>query len=159
MNQTFTLPGLTKPPLTSNEARRSHWSKQARAKRQVAWSTRAAITQSSVQPVDSAAAIRVIWWAPDQRTRDPDGLAHLGKAVIDELVASGILPGDSHRYVGEVAYRVRVDRAAPRIEVVIASVSEHVDADGSWTPEASDSASEATSSAGIITPGRGQQHG
>jgi len=108
-----------KPPMTSNEQRRAHWADVRGAKRDVErdvfWSVRNAKI-SVTPPVE----VFVTWYAPDAKVRDSDACAPFLKAALDALVEAQIgLPGDDHRYVRRSGSSVVVDRADPRIELVI----------------------------------------
>lgn len=109
---------MPRPPLTSNDQRRAHWTKVRTAKTDVetavSWQARAA----KIPTVDYA-DVTVIWYAPDAKRRDPDALSPFLKAALDALVHAGVLEDDNSKYVRQVAMRTLIDRTNPRIEILI----------------------------------------
>jgi len=110
--------GFATPPLTSNGQRRAHWTSVRRAKVEVEtdvyWRAKAA--QIVVQP---PVEVFLTWYVKDAHIRDSDAASPMLKACLDALVLSDVLPGDDHRYVTRSGSSVVVDRADPRIELVI----------------------------------------
>jgi len=114
--------GHAKPPMTSNEQRRAHWTAAYIAKQEVHTDVhyRAKFARITVTP---PVEVFVTWYAPNARIRDSDACAPYLKAALDALVAANIgLPGDDHRYVTRSGSSVVVDRADPRIELQIVEV-------------------------------------
>lgn len=100
---TLRINWLGRPP-TSNGRRRQHWAMQARVSR--AW--RDAGTQAAwIAKVPPMHRIAVTCWGeyPDRRgLPDPDGLSPALKAVLDGLVAAGVVQDDSAPFVASVTY-------------------------------------------------------
>lgn len=89
------LPWPKPPPgLTQNQARRTHYYAEAAAKKVAKAQAVAAIRAADVRPV-VAANVTLHWRMPDRRRRDGDGADVLKKVLLDALVDSGVLPGDS----------------------------------------------------------------
>jgi len=63
-------------------------------------------------------ALIITWYEPNQK-RDPDNIMAGQKFILDGLVATGTIPGDSQRYIAGIMHRFRVDKQNPRIEVEI----------------------------------------
>lgn len=111
--------GHTKPPMTSNGQRRSHWADVRSAKRDVEYDVYWSVRHARIR-VYPPLEVFVTWFAPDRRIRDSDACAPFLKAALDALVRVNIgLPGDDHRYVTRSGSSVVVDRADPRIEITI----------------------------------------
>lgn len=115
---TLALP-LRRPPLTSNDQRRAHWTRVRAAKAQVAelvgWHAR-----NNHVPLVGRCTVTVQWYAPDARHRDADSLGPFAKAAIDGLKQCGVLAEDDARYVSAVHLpAVVVDRVNPRIEITL----------------------------------------
>lgn len=138
---------FTRPPVTANEARggqAAHWSKQNRAKREVAHAVVTVVRQARVPHLDRV-AITLTWYAPDHHERDCDGLYPMLKAVIDALtppqpaipkgaptkagtprkqpkaakLGAGILDGDHAGIVESTTTRIVQGDADPRIELAL----------------------------------------
>jgi len=67
-------------------------------------------------------ALVITWYEPDRR-RDPDNIMAGQKFILDGLVAAGVLPNDSQKYIAGIVHRFRVDKQNPRVEVEIRGVS------------------------------------
>lgn len=115
----ITLP-MRRPPMTSNDQRRMHWTKvrklKAEAAEQVGWRAREQL-QKGLR-IDRA-RVRITWYAPDARRRDSDALGPFLKAALDALVSAGVLPDDHSAHVVETSQRILVDRSNPRITIAI----------------------------------------
>lgn len=109
---------LSRPPMTSNDQRRAHWTTMRRAKALVGKLAELAAHKHNVPPL-SGCRVTVVWFAPDARRRDPDSLAPCLKAVLDGLTRAGVFVDDRAPWVVETAMRVEVDRNNPRIEIRI----------------------------------------
>jgi len=110
---------LQRPLMTSNDQRRAHWTKVRDAKRNTELHAYYALRRADIT-VAPPVEVWVTWYAPDARRRDSDALGPCLKACLDSIVAANIgLPGDDHRYVTRSGSSVVVDRADPRIELVI----------------------------------------
>ncbi len=109
------LPGWTRPPFTSNEARsKRHFHELNTAKREVhdiiGWTVKA----RKVPPMRCVSVV-LVWVPPDRRIRDSDSLGWALKACLDGLVHSGILPGDDYRYVPMSGHRIDPPAIRPRM--------------------------------------------
>jgi Holliday junction resolvase RusA-like endonuclease len=114
---------LRAPLMTLNMQRRAHWSEVAKAKADTALVVTAAAKKAKLPPIDELVSIRLVWFAPDARRRDVDGLAPMMKSILDCLVQRKVLVDDSSKYVWEAKLGpIVVDRTAPRFEVRIRSV-------------------------------------
>ena len=111
--------------MTANQQRQAHWTKVRQAKADVEQLVWAVVKQSKIQPVDGLVSIRLVWFAPDARERDSDGLYPMMKAVVDGLVKSNILKGDSNKHVYDTRCGpIVVARDNPRMEVWIRRIVE-----------------------------------
>ncbi|MFB7837784.1 hypothetical protein ACWIGW_44350 [Nocardia brasiliensis] len=112
---------IRRPPMTSNDQRRAHWTTVRKAKAEVAelvgWHGR---TQLPKQLRLDRARVTVVWHAPDARNRDSDSLGPFLKATLDALVTIGVLPDDNSKHVVETRQRIEIDRANPHITIEIA---------------------------------------
>jgi len=86
---------------------------------QVAWLA----IQSHIPRFEKAYFI-ITWYEPDLR-RDPDNIMAGQKFILDGLVAAGVLPGDSQKYILGIYHRFKVDRKNPRVEVEIVDVEKN----------------------------------
>ena len=118
---TLTIP-IPKPPMSSNDQRRAHWTKVRSAKAEVEMLVKSAARAAKL-PRIAKCSIRVVWHAPDARRRDGDSLGPFVKASLDALT-QGWLVDDSWAYVTETTMAVCVDRARPRIEIQITEITE-----------------------------------
>ena len=107
---------LKRPPLTSNDQRRAHWTTVRKAKADVELLVRAAAREAKTAPVGPC-SVEIIWWAPDARIRDSDSLGPFLKASLDALVRCGVLARDDYRHVLGTTTRIAIDRVNPRIEI------------------------------------------
>ncbi len=115
----LTLP-LKAPLLTQNSQRRAHWSEVAKAKADVELVVGEAIKKAKLEPIDGPVSIRLIWFAPDARSRDVDSLAPMMKACLDALVKRQIISDDNWRIVHEALLGpVVIARDNPRFELRI----------------------------------------
>ncbi len=67
----------------------------------------------------SGCAVRLIYYFPDKRRRDPDNYS--GKMILDGLVSAGILKDDSFDTI-DLGLVGKTDRACPRLEIEIEEV-------------------------------------
>lgn len=135
---------FTAPPLTANDVRQVHWTKQAGVKIEVAEAVVAAVTAAGIPPLPRC-AITLEWYAPDYGTRDCDGMYPMLKAVVDALtppraavakgtptkagtprkkaqaakVGVGIIPDDNANYVASTTTAIVLGQPDPRIELLI----------------------------------------
>ncbi|CDZ88968.1 RusA family crossover junction endodeoxyribonuclease [Rhodococcus ruber] len=110
---------MPRPPLTSNDQRRAHWTKVRNAKAEAASQIITLVKRDGIPFMLDRVDVTVIWFAPDARRRDSDSLGPYCKAVLDALVEAGVLCDDDSRYVRQTAMRVDTDRTNPRIEILI----------------------------------------
>ncbi|GAA1881815.1 hypothetical protein [Williamsia serinedens] len=108
---------LRRPPLTSNDQRRAHWTTVRNAKAEVEYRVRHAAQQARIGTLSAPQTVTVIWHAPDDRRRDSDSLSPFLKASLDALVKCGVLEDDCPPHVTSTSMRTVVDRANPRIEI------------------------------------------
>lgn len=135
---------FTAPPLTANEVRQEHWSRQAAVKLEVAQAVVAVVKAAGIPQLDRV-AVTLVWYAPDYGTRDCDGMYPMLKAVIDSLtpakpavpkgtltkagtprkkaqaakLGAGIIPDDRAQFVGRTSTEIVLDDPDPRIELLI----------------------------------------
>lgn len=62
--------------------------------------------------------LKIAWYEPNKR-RDVDNVVFGVKFILDELVAHGIIPNDSQKYVNQIINSVYCDSENSRIEVRI----------------------------------------
>ncbi|MFE3195962.1 hypothetical protein ACFXHA_43670 [Nocardia sp. NPDC059240] len=114
-----TLP-LRRPPMTSNDQRRMHWTTVRKAKAEAAaevgWRAREQLRKGLRL---NRTRVSVTWYAPDARRRDSDALGPFLKAALDALVAIGVLPDDHSAHVVETSQRIIVDRENPRLTITL----------------------------------------
>lgn len=111
--------------MTANGQRRSHWTTVAQAKKQVEELVWVASKNAKLKPIKGLVSVRLVWFAPDARQRDSDGLFPMMKAVLDGLVKLKILEGDSNKYVYDTRCGpIVIARDNPRIEVWIRRIME-----------------------------------
>lgn len=104
--------------MTANGQRRAHWTRVREAKR-VAEQLVFASAKSACLPKQLAPShVSIIWFAPDKRRRDPDGLGPFQKACLDSLVIYGAWKDDSSEYILSTTTSIRHDGPA-RIEIHI----------------------------------------
>lgn len=60
-----------------------------------------------------------IHWICRDRRKDKDNIMAGTKFVLDGLVAAGVIPNDSWKYVGNIRHSFDVDKHDPRIEVTL----------------------------------------
>lgn len=83
-----------------------------RWKAMVAWLAKA---QRPERPFEQA-AVRITYFFPDSRRRDPDNYA--GKMILDGLTAAGVIADDDFFHI-KLEIRGSVDRKNPRTEVEV----------------------------------------
>ena len=119
MSWAFTLP-LARPEMSANEQRRWHWARQRQAKKTVQDLTWVMAKKAKLPPMNVPVEVTITWYPRDRRTRDSDSLGPTMKAVLDGLVAAGVLVDDSDRHVPRTSNAIgAVDSHHPRIEVRI----------------------------------------
>lgn len=111
---------LRAPLLTLNEQRRAHWTTVAKAKLDTEIVVGEAIKKAKLKPVDGPITVQLVWYAPDLRHRDVDGLAPMAKACLDALRKKGIIADDHSELVRELHLGpIVVSRDQPRFELLI----------------------------------------
>ncbi|MFM8798719.1 MAG: hypothetical protein ACKODT_07165 [Fluviibacter sp.] len=115
----LTLP-LKAPLMTLNMQRRSHWSVVAKAKSETALLVGSAVKSARLKRFDCPISVRLVWFAPDARRRDVDGLAPMMKSILDALVELELIDDDSSRHVHDVQLGpIIISRDHPRFEIHI----------------------------------------
>jgi len=119
---TFTIPGRL--PSLNRTLKIGRWRfsqafKRRKAKNLVVGWVRYAQLPRYQEPVQ----IRIRWVEKDRR-RDYDNITAGTKFILDALVLTGRIPGDSQKWVAPVAHEFAYDKNNPRVEVTIAEQSE-----------------------------------
>ena len=65
--------------------------------------------------------IRYDWYCPNAR-KDIDNVEFAKKFINDGIVAAGVLPDDSRKYVGETSNSFPIDKENPRVVVHISPI-------------------------------------
>ena len=98
MNQQFTIP-FRLPGLNEvNASNRANAHKGARLKRDVDAGICAIIRAARIHPISNPCIVHMTFLEPNRR-RDADNVESAKKFILDALVKSGILAGDSPRHV------------------------------------------------------------
>jgi len=98
-----------------------HWSKYAATKKQHTAMV-AALARRQLRPVRRGQVhLSCVWYCKNKR-RDPDNIASAKKFIIDGLVEAGILENDGWSQISGFSDTFSVDKANPRVEVVIAEI-------------------------------------
>lgn len=119
------LPWHRPPSLANDQRRRGHWSQQRRAKAEVteavAW-----LSRKHQLPRMGRVAVTIIWWPPDRRRRDADGMAPFLKAVLDGLTPpeGAVLEDDHAGVVPSVTMRIAEPQPPGRIELELTEIGE-----------------------------------
>lgn len=107
MTVTVLFPCWERPPLAANDRndrRSGGYRKFNDAKTQARWCIRKARPDAITGPVVATLHYRM----PDRIQRDADGLYPTLKAVLDAVVAEGLLPADDWRHVREARIRLHL---------------------------------------------------
>lgn len=109
--------------MSANEQRRAHYQQEAKAKKIVGTAVHDLAVELGI-PRLKPAIVKVIWFVPDKRKRDTDGLGPFLKAAVDGL--KDLLWDDDHSdFVVETRMAIdKSDMKNPRIEVLITEVEE-----------------------------------
>lgn len=110
---TYTLPVI--PPSNNRFIGRTNYREYQRIKKEWAMLTAAVCRPRPHRPFECA-VVRITYYFPDRRRRDPDNYS--GKMLLDGLVAAGILADDSFDHV-RLELRGDCDPASPRTEIEI----------------------------------------
>lgn len=62
-------------------------------------------------------------WHERDKRRDPDNIAFAKKFLLDAMVARGVIPNDSQRYIAGLSDTFHVDSGNPRVVVTIEEAS------------------------------------
>lgn len=107
-----------RPPMSANQQKRAHYHQVAKAKKLVG--DQVCVLAKGIPLLGRPVMVEVVWFVPDRRKRDSDGLGPFLKAVCDGLVQAGVLVDDHAEYVPRTAMSISSDeKDNPRIEVVI----------------------------------------
>jgi hypothetical protein len=96
-----TFTGTIRVPLATNPLTlngREHW--RVKAKHTKQWRTFAALAAARY-PDLAACDVTLTWYVTDNRRRDEDNMYPLLKALCDGLVDAGVVPDDTHQYMGK----------------------------------------------------------
>lgn len=105
--------------MSANDQRRSHYHRQAKAKREVGDIVGWLAKQQGIKNL-SPCIVTVIWYAPDKRRRDTDSLGFFLKSALDGLKDVGAWPDDHSDWVVETRLSIdKTDTENPRIEIII----------------------------------------
>lgn len=103
--------------MTLNDQRRAHWRTVAKLKADTELVVAEAIKKAKLGKLDGPVEVSLVWYAPDARKRDPDGLAPMAKAILDALVKKGVLDDDDSTVVQSVRLGpIVISRDRPRFE-------------------------------------------
>lgn len=113
--------------MSANQQKRAHYHQVAQAKRQVGDEVCALARGKRIPLLENPVTVEVIWFVPDRRKRDSDGLGPFLKATCDGLVQAGVLVDDHAEYVPRTAMSINLhEKDNPRIEVVITEMRSDV---------------------------------
>lgn len=114
------------PPLTMNQARGGggHWSVQAALKARVHRDVGIVAKHAKIPALRYPVAVNLVQIPKDRRVRDADGLGWTLKAVLDALVAAGVLTGDDSRYVRRTTCEITRSTPAGCMYVTIVELQE-----------------------------------
>jgi len=108
-------PGLKLPSLND----RVHWSARNsmfQSVKKAAW----AMIRNARVPALSRVTVLLVFDPPDRRRRDADNLAGALKACCDAMVAAGVVPDDSSRYVARASCEIsETIRPGGRVRFII----------------------------------------
>lgn len=111
-----------RPPLSSNDQKRAHYHKVAKCKKLVGEQVKEAAIAQAIH-IEGQCTVEVVWFVPDKRKRDTDGLGPFLKAACDGLVQAGAIEDDHSDFVVRTAMSIdKSDMKNPRIEVHIQEV-------------------------------------
>jgi Holliday junction resolvase RusA-like endonuclease len=105
--------------MSANQQKRAHYHQVAKAKKLVGDQVRDLALGRDVK-VSRPVIVEVIWFVPDKRKRDTDGLGPFLKAALDGLVQAGALEDDHSDFVPRTCMSInKFEMDNPRIEVAI----------------------------------------
>ena len=108
-------------PPSLNELLRMHYRGRMLERDKWVWLV-AGHTSRQAEPFQRA-RVKITYYFPDKRRRDPDNYAGGAKNIMDAIVARGLLADDSFQYV-ELTVAGEVDREHPRTEIEITEIAE-----------------------------------
>lgn len=79
---------------------------------------RSAIRAAGLKPMSAPVDVRITWYEKNRR-RDKDNIRFGVKFILDALVAERVIENDNWGWVRAIAAEYRVDKANPRIHVLI----------------------------------------
>ncbi len=115
---TYTIDFPTGMPLL-NQNDRHHWAKKNALVQEIKTISTVLARTQGIPPMDRV-EITSTYHPRDRRRRDCDNLSPTVKAIIDGLVAAGILPDDDHHHVTAITYRIHpIPTPTPHLTLVI----------------------------------------
>lgn len=118
----FTIDGRLPALNDYTDACRGNRYTGARMKREAEMQILIGIRMARLPKLKGPVFVRFTWFEKDER-RDPDNIAFAKKFIFDAMVAYGVIPNDSRRYVRGFSDEFGVDKKNPRIEVEIEEVA------------------------------------
>ena len=116
----FLLPSLN-DMLSSARASKGKWQAYDQRKHVIERNIGLVLKKAKVQAVVEPVEIAYTWREKEAR-RDPDNVACGAKYIHDTLVATGILGGDSVRYIRGLHHDYCINSRAPGVHVTIRTV-------------------------------------
>lgn len=111
---------LRAPLMTQNKQRGAHWTTVRGAKDDLEWLVVFGARKAKVPKIDGPVSARLVWYTPDAKPRDTDGIAPMMKGCLDALVKLGIIEDDNSKIVVESCLGpFIVSRDNPRFELII----------------------------------------
>lgn len=104
-------------PVSWNQVLRKHWRVYKGIKDDLASRTLSAINKMPIEPISTPVTIEVMAHWKTRRLRDIDNICL--KPIIDELVRSGILKGDTCDIVKRVTYLGKIDCKREGLSILI----------------------------------------
>jgi Holliday junction resolvase RusA-like endonuclease len=114
---TLTIPG--EPPRSRNAADKLHWSARQRERDGWKWLVREAWAKAGRPTVAGPVAVRFALFFRRAARRDLDNCVAACKPILDGLVDVGCIEDDSSRIVRSIELSVAVDKANPRVEILL----------------------------------------
>lgn len=115
----FTIPGRLPGLNEYTNACRKNSRAGARMKKAAEHQVIAGILSCTSATVPGRVSVSITWYEKDRR-RDLDNVAFAKKFILDAMVRTGVIGGDDQKHVVQLADEFAVDRANPRIEVIVA---------------------------------------
>ncbi|NES89284.1 hypothetical protein [Okeania sp. SIO2B9] len=103
-----------------SSARRSIYASSSEKRK---WTQELALMSSALQPYGENKVWLCFNWRVFNENRDPDNIAAAAKYIMDGLVAAGVLPDDSLRYIGSpvLHYYDKAEKWEDRCELTIST--------------------------------------